>query len=478
MAVPSATMTVQDGGLGILSPGADGVHAKVGPCQSGTANQVYLFSDPKTAVDTLGQGPLAEAVCYALMVGKKPVLAVKTPSSTAGAAGAVTATRVSTSTGTVTVAGAALDAYDVKVLITTTGTLGTGAFQYSLDGGRTYSAPITIPAGATYVIPNTGHTITFVAGGGPIYFEAADYHVFTSTAPASTSGEVQTAIQALIDSVYEFELVHVVGPASSVANASTLAVAVDSKLTTAEAGYRFCWGLVEVPDDTDSNVLTNFTATSVRIGAGVGFAWYQSYIGTRQLKRNIAWAAAARSSRVRPAEDLGRVKRGPLVSVVELLRDERKTPGLYDNGFLVGLTHIRKSGAYLAGGRLRAPLGSDFRRSANREVIDLASAVAREAGLEFLGDDVEVDPATGRISELDAKRMETFCQAALEAALLTRDAEDGKALCTSLTVTVDRTNNVLSTEKVIIRFRLVPRGYASTVEGSIGLTNPALQAAA
>src|SRR4051812_2398672 len=71
MATPSASMTVQDGGLGILSPGAEGVTAKVGPCQSGTANTVYSFGDPKTVVDTLGQGPLAEAVCYCLMVGQK-----------------------------------------------------------------------------------------------------------------------------------------------------------------------------------------------------------------------------------------------------------------------------------------------------------------------------------------------------------------------------------------------------------------------
>jgi hypothetical protein len=52
------------------------------------------------------------------------------------------------------------------VKISTSGELGTGAFQYSLDGGTTYSAAITIPAGATYALAPSGATVTFVPGAG------------------------------------------------------------------------------------------------------------------------------------------------------------------------------------------------------------------------------------------------------------------------------------------------------------------------
>jgi hypothetical protein len=109
MAIPKQTISVRDPGLG-LTPEAINTFLFMGCSSSGTANTLYTFSNAQDVVDTLGQGPLPEALCSALAIAGGPVLGMRLTGATAGAAGAVTAALVGTATGTVTVAGAAYDA--------------------------------------------------------------------------------------------------------------------------------------------------------------------------------------------------------------------------------------------------------------------------------------------------------------------------------------------------------------------------------
>src|SRR4029079_2829202 len=98
MAIPEATVTVKDGGLGLAAPNGDNTVAKIGACSSGTANTIYSFTDPNIVRDTLGTGPLVEALCHSLAVAGGTVIGVKAPSSTAGAAAAPAATQTGTAT--------------------------------------------------------------------------------------------------------------------------------------------------------------------------------------------------------------------------------------------------------------------------------------------------------------------------------------------------------------------------------------------
>jgi hypothetical protein len=66
---------------------------------------------------------------------------------------------VQSGTGSITITGTPAAAYTkIIVKIVTAGELGTGVFQYSLDGGVTFSGNVTIPGGATYVLSTTGAT--------------------------------------------------------------------------------------------------------------------------------------------------------------------------------------------------------------------------------------------------------------------------------------------------------------------------------
>jgi hypothetical protein len=122
-------------------------------------------------------------------------------------------------TGTVNPSGPATQAASVVVLITTDGNLGSGAFEYSTDGGVTFSSPITIPSGATsssgaYLIASIGVTLTFTIGtyispGQTTYFVANEQYAFPTFVPnfpvsnwepiAPSYGLIQADAQALAD---------------------------------------------------------------------------------------------------------------------------------------------------------------------------------------------------------------------------------------------------------------------------------------
>jgi hypothetical protein len=90
-----------------------------------------------------------------------------------------------TGSGDIEADGVAAAAYDIRIKISTSGELGTGAFQYSLDDGSTYAAAVTIPSSGIYVIPNTGVTLTFLVGptGSGTSFVALDEYWFSTSVP-------------------------------------------------------------------------------------------------------------------------------------------------------------------------------------------------------------------------------------------------------------------------------------------------------
>ena len=86
MAIPSITQTIRDPGLGV-TPDAITAFLYLGTSSAGTVNTVYAFGNPSDVIDTLGQGPLSEDLCYHLAIAGGPVYAVRLTGSVAGAAG-------------------------------------------------------------------------------------------------------------------------------------------------------------------------------------------------------------------------------------------------------------------------------------------------------------------------------------------------------------------------------------------------------
>lgn len=470
---------IQDGALGISGADTDAVHVKIGVSSQGDALGLYSFTDPQDVLDTLGQGPLVEALALHLQQAGGSVLALKANASTAGTVSAVTATLVGTATGTIETTGSVpLDKYDVKVEITRTGTVSTGAFKYTLDGGDVYSAEIAIPSGGTYAIANTGITLTFTPGVGPVFFEKGDIHAFTATAPAMTNADLTEAFNTLLADSAEWAWVHVVGESTP-----TIAASVDVHMASAENQHVYAFAVLEArdvntADDADSvdtwrtNLVEEYANfASRRVCVYAGHEEVTSPLTGRVHRRNGAWTLTARLAAIPVHEHPGRVKSGPLKGITSIVHDEDKNPLLDAAGFTTSRTIKGRKGFYVTNFRMMAPSGSDFLTGQNRRVMDKACTVARAALVDYLNDSVAVNEETGFILETGARAIDAFVEGKLRSEVLS----PGHA--SAVQVTFQRDADILSTETSSMKIRAVPRGYLKFIEMDIGFINPALAAA-
>lgn len=489
--LPGVTINVQDGNLGVLPALGEGVHVKIGVASQGPVNEVVAVSDTKQAKEVFGSGPLLEAIGVAFAQGAGPIYAIRVKTSVVGTVGPVT--KSGTGTGNLAVIGSSLDAYEVYVKITRDGEVaagaeGTGAFQYTLDGGGNWSPEIAIPSEGTYTIPGTGLTLVFQNGSsgavavgpgnalafpdGPsgASFVAGDIYSFVTSPPHYTIADLNDAIDALFSQAQlRYQFIHVVGAATP-----TVAAAVDARMREAASQHRYIWAILDAEDKPDSQLRTDWASfASTRVGVGAGYAEIASPITGRVHRRPISWLWAGRRA-ARPAqEDVGRVASGPLVGVVRLHRDEYVTPGLDEARFTTARTYPAYAGYYLTQGRLMAPPGSDYELDQYRSVMDLACTVAYQAGLRFVNESIRVNPATGGIAERDAVRVEGYIAGMLRAALKGKVSEIGGQ--PAVRVTVDRTENILSSRRLPVSIAIIPLGYAKYIRAEIGFENPALK---
>lgn len=365
-----------------------------------------------------------------------------------------------------------VDAYDIQIKIVTPGALGTGAFQYSLDGGNSWSGTIATPSSGVYVLANTGIVLTFVGT-----FSQDDVYAGTATAPGFSNSDLTTALQALLANPSEWGLVHVVGTAASAAAAVTLAAVVGAQTAAAEAAFRYVFGMVECPQGEGDSALKTAAASYVdpRVAIVAGDIGLLSPLTGRLQKRNLAWAYAARLSAIKLSSHPGQVDSsnngGALKNVRSLYRDETATPGLDDARFVTARSLIGQGGYFITRGRMMAAPGSDFSQVMNRRVMDRGCSVARSGFLQYVNKDIRLDRVTGFIDEVDAQKIEKTVGSKLTAALISEDE------ASAVQTTISRSDNLLSTSTLNAEVAITPKGYSENIKVKIGFQNPALAAA-
>jgi len=556
MAAPSVSLTIRDGGLGIVLPGVGNIHAKLGASPLGLINTLIPVTNPTDGQVALGKGgPLMEAAALALAVGGQSgtrpggIYCVPVNPTSYGAPSAVAHTGPGTGTmtvaakpsapilvkfvlggatgvatvlfsidggltypGTPTVTAATLivpnasfvtlafgagtavtgdivtvattgtptltsgtgtliptvssacpvDAYTAAATIVTAGALGVAMFTYSLDGGGSVSSPVLIPVSGIYVIPDAGLVLTFVGA-----FTVGDAYSFTTTTASFSSTDLTTAWTALVGDSRQWFMAHIVGAAATVAASATLAASLETLAAAANANYRFVRVLMEVPTDTDANTLSAFAATvTPHVSWCAGSENTTSPLNGRIFSRNSAWPVAARIAAVPPAEDPGRVASGALLGVLSLARDEFKSPGLDAGRFTTLTTILGLPGFYVTSWRLGATPGSDFTFGQYGRVMDLIAAAYRAGLLKYLNESLRVN-GDGTINEKDARSIEAFIEDFIRNSLPSNTIS-------SLTITVDRTVNLLATQNLKSTCRAVPVGYAKNITGDLGFTSSAL----
>ena len=477
---PSQSITVRDGGTGQVSS-AVALPLVYAVTSGGVADTLYQYSDPNALRDVQGEGPAVE-LALAVIQAAGGVLLMKTQNSTAGANGSVTKVAVDSSTGTITLSGAPRDNYRALIEITVTGALGAGKFKYSLTrkddniSAYEFSPEITIPSGGTYALGDTGITLTFVAGGGPVIFEVGDQHRFDSTAPHYTSADLTAATTALLTQIGSRKIrqVYFAGKNVDGAGAATIAASVSTQLTTLESNDYYARAMMDGGDDTASAVqtaLASFTDSRVAVYFGDSDqttlnpapGW-----GTPRLPAMNA--AAERAAAANLSENLGRKASGALRGVVKITHDEGTNTQFAESDKICTLrTYRGEPGFYVTNGFLKSPLGSDFKFWEWGRVADEICDTVFEGQKAFTLASLEAkSDGSGSLTPSSAKIIEGAVNGQLKARL--RDpynAEGTKGHVSALSYSVDQTNDFLATQTIQSTASAVPRppitGFTTTI---------------
>lgn len=470
MAIPSITQTIRDPGLP-TTPAAITNFLYVGCAQKGSTTAVSAFSSPSDVIDFYGQGPLSEDLCYHLAIAGGPVYGLRSAGSVAAANSAVTKTAIGSSTGTITIAGTALDSYEGRVEIKVTGTSGTAQFVYSMDGGRTYSPQIVVPSGNTYVIADTGITLTFVPGAGATYFEKGDYHTFATTEATFNATDLAAAITVVRADNTPVAAIVLSGQFATASAAALIAAAASTHAASMFQLYRPIRFMMDAGADNVATTKTAFAAFSDnRVSLCYGRAVTSS--GKPMVGRSAPTASIVRSLAARAAEslistDLAWYSAGALSGVSSISHDEFRTEQMDSEGFSTLRTHQGIPGFFPTNVRLKSAPGSDYQFWQHGRVMDVATATSYFSLLPFLSSSVRTTD-TGAIFEVDAAIWEGAVEDALRTVLMDPDNAQGyPGHVSALDVSVDKVANVLTSGTVKVKVAIRPLGYAKFIVNTL-----------
>jgi len=486
MALPGATQSVLDGGLGVSTPATSRAHV-LGVASSGPLNTPTLISNQRQLKDTFGlHGPLVDTVGYILDHAGGPVVVTRTSASTAATydAGSTDALAASSGGGAdneinLAIAdGAPKNDYDLIFTITIGGTVGQAKFTYSLDGGSSQSPETS--AGATVNLGDSGVVAHFEAGSVAPYVAGATYGTTAKCARASAAN-LTTAYDAIEDSNLDFDFLVHAGAGGTAGEQTTVAATVTTRVaalfSTFDSPYR---AMISAGDDTPANILT---AQSAYVDSRLAFlegkfkAAPVFVIPGRALPSlpavcNAAMRAAANVISTDLAQTAGAASVGAIPGCTSISRDEfLNNGGLNDARIGTLRSYSQLDGFYLTNVPLKSAAGSDFEFWQHGRIMDQACrVVSQQHQLLISSSIIAKNDGSGSLTEFSAQAIEKKVQRALDNVIgsairgIGPTAIDGTiGHVSDIRYQVDRTNNVLSTKTLIATVSIVPRGYLKPI---------------
>lgn len=478
MALQSQTLVVNDPGLGTVAP-ATSIPLVMGFSSAGTANEMRSYSSIALLLSEQGQGQAVEAAASILARSGGPVRFMKTATSVAGSIGTPDVTLTGSATGTVTAATTPNDDYEIHVQIVTTGTLGAGVFRYSLDDGRTWSENITIPAGGTFVLPNTGLTLTFTPGAGPVFFEAGDLHEIDCVAPMWNATDIGAAVTAILSDSLSWDFLVLAGKVETGAAAATIGAALDTHLATLFNKYRYRRAIMDAGNEAAATVKSAWAATFSKRTAvcfgDVDMTSAKPFAGWAAPKRPVVNVVAVRAAAALISQDLTRGGgTNPLPDVLAISHDEFVTETMADAKFTTTRTWPGAEGFFLNEALLKSPAGSDFRYWQHGRVMDAACKTVYEAQQPFHSTEFRTK-ADQTIDERDASRVEKEVDAKLESVLGRATLEVGPKNASGrpghvddFAYRVDRSEKIFNTETLATEVAIKPLTYPKFIRTTLG----------
>jgi Protein of unknown function (DUF2586) len=477
----SISQTLTDRGLGLPQGQAQPI-AVTGCSSSGDIDTPTLVLTPDQLTSTFGHGPGVELAAYLLALTGGPLVFCRATTATAGSAGSVTrsGTGSDSDAWALSVGGTPRDAYSVKVKVTRYGaTLAalTAAVRISIDGGQTYQPEVPVPSNGAIVIADTGLTITFADDSGADEAFADDVYSFTCSAPVWDATGLGTALAALAASgpTLAHDGVVIQGSVTG-STISTVKTSHDNLISASKPR----WFLCHTRDQNSGESIA--TWAGVLVGSSPGFSAHTANlmaiaagycaVDSRAIggiwRRPVMWPLAARLASTPIAQHPGRVRSGPLAGI--------RDGGLYhdlassalqtlDSHRFIGAQTVQGVNGYIATDRTTAADGSDFTSIMRVRVICYAARVAMLRMTQEINEDRLVN-ADGTIDAAEASTIDASVTSYLVSELA--NAKQGRRFCSDVAISVNRTQNLISSPTLPFRLRLRPLYYSTAITIDLG----------
>ncbi|MCY4377342.1 MAG: DUF2586 family protein [Spirochaetaceae bacterium] len=467
--LPSVNSEILDGGLGIVGRQAVGAWAAVGAASKvpGThdvngqsVSAVQALGTPAAVRTQLGRGDLPELTSSALAVAEGQCHAVSVAGT--GAAATLTAGADNSGDGTIAIAGKGTAEYSGTVAITKDGLCGVAQYRITIDG--VMDEVRTTPASdETYVIPDTGLTLTFTDAAAPSGYDAGDTWTLAAAAPTASAQQVLAAVEELACSEHLFEWISVAGVSTAAlwaalgSRADALAAAMSSRY------FHFkCQLRGPTSAETVSAWLTAVTGTERGQVASKRVQVWAPYIketdpwGVTE-DRAVIGRASGMSAALLPHQRISAVKRGPIpgaTAMVPVLTDAQILQ-LDRAGYATVRVFPGRRGIYVTRTRMLAGPSSDFSTEDRRRVMDRACRQVDETQIaRYLGSEIDLNP----------EGLDMFRRVSEAPLQLMQDLGEITAFRVEIASSVQET---LSTDTIRTRIRIQPLGAADFIENEI-----------
>lgn len=160
----------------------------------------------------------------------------------------------------------------------------------------------------------------------------------------------------------------------------------------------------------------------------------------------------------------GNLTEGGLLGTT-IIGQETNLSTMEDNGFITIRRYNGLSGLYFNAAPTSTDITSDFATIQNNRTINKAVRLIRLALLPYLNSPINVDPTTGQLAPAVVKNFQNVGLRSLDQ--MARNEEFSSA-----TVTVDPSQNILSTSELVLSLEIVLTGTAESIVVNVGLPNP------
>jgi hypothetical protein len=470
MVFPAQQLTVLDPGLGQVAV-APNAPLFTGHALGGSLdiNTLYSFSSLSTIRSSLGYGVLAEDVARGLQERGAPILVMMHEDDSTALSDAAMVV-VPGGGPAITIDGTPRDIYTLKVKITKAGALGVAEFQFTLDAHDsddevpwTWSQVRVVPGSGTYVVPNSGLTLTFASG---TYVVDAVYTSDELLPPEITAGNLSDVTDALVAvSLLDFSLWNLGGSFATETDASGIASAFQGHLSSLANSFRYARGFVDIGSgDTSANVLAEAAEwTGVRVCPSYGFALVTSALpfeGFATRKVSCSSLIGIRASGSLISTDQSRTASGALTGIRKIYFD-----GYYDQQLDASKISTLRTfpgipGIYIANAKLKSSFGSDFTDLQYGRLMDRLCRTVYFGQFPFISEGWRTT-TTGAMDPLDAADINSAVNEAIKTELLQPSNARGRAGHVSdARYAVDESWNITQTGQLKTSAGMRPLGYS------------------